>query len=791
MADLTEQIIDQKYEILELLDEGGMATVYRANDIRLNRTVALKIIPKEKFNTEELEEILQRFNQEARALAKLTHPNIVPILDCGEYDGSPYLVLEYLSGGTLRKWMEPPLHWQVAVNVMIPIMDALTYCHQQSILHRDIKPSNILFREDDTPVLTDFGIAKLLGTAGAHPKTITGVFVGTPGYMAPEQHNNSNNTKLDARTDVYQLGIVLYEAITGHRPSDLANIVDPYPIHHPKEFVPNLPVDFDKILLKALAFKPKERYQTMEDFKSALQNTLNQHPYPTDTRETMTPKKVPKRSEDKDTPRPSRPLRVFLSSAQPDAEHVTGLSAALQQEKVKVRPDKKNSEPGENWRGKISKDVQRSDVVIVCLTKDSVVKNGTLQPEIKVALEKAHERSLFIIPLRLHDCKIPQELSTIKQVVDIFEEDGYLKLHSLLAARAKQINASPPSTGAFYIPPNLGAWDPEPIKYVTLAAIFVVVILGFLILLYSSFQPGMVQTTPTQETSAAGIIVATEARASAIPPDKPRVTAISGAKIDRTGTEMVLVASGEFSMGYKVEEALEECKKYNSNCSPGQFSLIEPAGKLFLKSFYIDKYEVTNSAYQKCVDAKVCQPPRKTSSNTRAEYYGTAIYASYPVVYVDWNMAKTYCEWRDARLPTEAEWEKAARGINGFLFPWGNEFGGVRANFCDKNCPVGSANINLVDGFSDTVPVKSLANGKSKYEVFNLAGNVWEWISSLYKPYPYDPNDGREDLQATGVRVVRGGSWRDEISRLFSIARSGYDPTIANDSIGFRCAKSP
>ncbi len=789
MADITGQIIDQKYEIAELLDEGGMAMVYRANDTRLNRIVALKIIPKEKFNTEQLEEILQRFDQEARALAKLSHPNIVPILDCGEYDGSPYLVLEYLSGGTLRKWMDQPLPWQVAVNIMLPIMDALTYCHQHSILHRDIKPSNILFREDDTPVLTDFGIAKLLGNVGIPAKTLTGVFVGTPGYMAPEQHNNNNNTKLDARTDVYQLGIVLYEVVTGHRPSDLANIVDPIP--HPKSFVPNLPVDFDKILLKALAFKPRDRYQTMEEFKTALQHALNQHPYPTDTHETVTPKKPHKQPEEKATPRPSRPLRVFLSHAKSDADHVAGLAAALHQEKVKVRPDKKNSEPGENWQEKISRDVQRSDAVIVCLTKDSVAKNGTLHPEIELALEKAHEHSLFIIPARLHECKIPQELSTIKQVVDLFEEDGYLKLHSLLTARAKQINAALPSTGAFYIPPKLGAWEPEPVKYVPLVAIFVAVILGVLFLLYSSFQPGMMQAKPTQEISATDTIVATEPGASAIPPDKPKITAIQGSTIDQTGTEMVLVPSGEFTMGYKAEEVLEECKIYSDNCSPGQFSFVEPAGTVFLTSYYIDKYEVMNSAYQKCVDAKVCQLPQKTSSNTRAEYYGTTKYDSYPVIYVDWNMAKTYCEWRDARLPTEAEWEKAARGINGFLFPWGNEFGGVRANFCDKNCPVGSADINLVDSYPDTAPVTGLPNGKSMYKVYNLAGNVWEWVSSLYKGYPYDPNDGREDLQASGVRVVRGGSWRDDINRLLSITRNGYDPSVANDSIGFRCAKSP
>jgi formylglycine-generating enzyme required for sulfatase activity len=553
-------------------------------------------------------------------------------------------------------------------------------------------------------------------------------------------------------------------------------------------------VDFDKILIKSLAFKPKDRYQTMEEFKTALQNALNQHPYPTDTHETVPPKRHHKQPEEKATPRPSRPLRVFLSHAKSDADHVAGLAAALHQEKVKVRPDKKNSEPGENWQEKISRDVQRSDAVIVCLTKDSVAKNGTLQPEIKLALEVAHEHSLFIIPARLHECKIPQELSIFKYI-DLFEEDGYLKLHSLLATRAKQINANPPLTGAFYFPPQIVEKNPKSMGYVPLVAIFFIALLAIL-LLYSPLRPYLLGATPTQETAATDTIVATEPRASNIPTRVPEVVALPQKITDRTGTEMVLVASGEFTMGYKAEEALEECKKYSKNCSLHLFLRAEPA-LISLKSYYIDKREVSNGGYQKCVDAKVCKPPQQTRSFTRPEYYGTKEFESYPVVYISWYMAKTYCEeWRGARLPTEAEWEKAARGSDGDLFPWGKNIGGPKVNFCDRGCPVGSANKNFVDGYSDTAPVTALANGASKYGVLNMAGNVWEWVSSLYKQYPYDANDGREILEEGGIdgeiiRVVRGGSWRDDINRLFSITRNGYDPSVSNDSIGFRCARTP
>jgi formylglycine-generating enzyme required for sulfatase activity len=241
----------------------------------------------------------------------------------------------------------------------------------------------------------------------------------------------------------------------------------------------------------------------------------------------------------------------------------------------------------------------------------------------------------------------------------------------------------------------------------------------------------------------------------------PTIIALPTEIIDPGNIRMVYVPGDNFVIGSELDTTGES-----------------PVHTLYVKPFYIDKYEVTNGLYRVCVDVGVCGPPKNVSSQTHPAYYGNMEFNNYPVVNVDWNMAKQYCEWRGARLPTEAEWEKAARSIDGRTYPWGEEAGCAFANYAD----VSGACVG------DTNAVGAYQDGRSLYGAFDMAGNVEEWVNSLYWVYPYAAADGRESTTTKGLRVVRGGGWGSPLDEITTYYRSGIDPSAYDLYTGFRCA---
>ncbi|MFN7935769.1 MAG: protein kinase [Bryobacteraceae bacterium] len=267
------------YRIECLIGVGGMGEVYRANDTKLNRPVAVKVLSDQLADPA----ARRRFQREAQTASSLNHPHIVTVYDVGELDGRQYLVTEFVDGGTLRQWTEQRRPWRQVVELLIGVADGLATAHAARILHRDIKPENILLTGSGYAKLADFGLAKLAETAApsATDETITaatrpGAILGTPAYMSPEQ---ASGAPVDARSDIFSFGVVLYEALGGKRPFRGNTDVDLlHAILHatPEPLGDEIPIALRTVMEKALEKEPGDRYQTMRDLVVDLRRSVRQ-----------------------------------------------------------------------------------------------------------------------------------------------------------------------------------------------------------------------------------------------------------------------------------------------------------------------------------------------------------------------------------------------------------------------------------------------------------------------------------------------------------------------------------
>ena len=270
---LVGRLIGNRYEIIEKIGSGGMATVYKAKSHVLNRNVAVKVL-REEFTTDE--EFIKRFNAEAQAVASLTHPNIVSIFDAGSEGDLHYIVMELVQGKTLKEIITENgvLPWKWSVNISIQIASALETAHRNNIVHRDIKPHNIIINEDGIAKVTDFGIAKAVSNS-----TITafGSTIGSVHYFSPE-HARGGYT--DAKSDIYSLGVVMYEMMTGKVPFDADTPVSIALKHmqedpiEPIKINTTIPESVNKIILKAMQKEPNNRYNTATEMLNDLREAL-------------------------------------------------------------------------------------------------------------------------------------------------------------------------------------------------------------------------------------------------------------------------------------------------------------------------------------------------------------------------------------------------------------------------------------------------------------------------------------------------------------------------------------
>lgn len=368
------------------------------------------------------------------------------------------------------------------------------------------------------------------------------------------------------------------------------------------------------------------------------------------------------------------------------------------------------------------------------------------------------------------------------------EENLDEELDEPVVEEAQPLYEPPPSVEKLLNPEIIGPPPPgrrrlnwrQIIWFIVIGLLIIIVLISFPWFMERFAKP---TKTPTQSISTR---TAPPLSPSEVPTSTPTISIIPTRTNTPTASpspsftpnppdRMVYIPAGEFQMG-------------SSRAGDPQEEF--PGHSVYLDAYWIDRTEVTNAQYALCVASGGCTRPANNYSSTHDSYYDNSAYAGYPVIFVSWSQAVAYCAWADLRLPTEAEWEKAARGPEGFIYPWGNTFDGTLANSCDTNCP----NIwkgPYDDGYTDTSPVGNYPKGASMYGVLDMAGNVHEWVADWFASYPSDYQSNPTGPASGQDRIMRGGSWGDDPDHVRSDVRSPINPDSWMDFIGFRCARQP
>lgn len=520
--------------------------------------------------------------------------------------------------------------------------------------------------------------------------------------------------------------------------------------------------------------------------------------------------------------------QIFFSYSRKDSGFVDQLIGQLEAQGVDIWVDRGDILAGEAWRRSIVEAIIDCRVFVIVLSPNSVESENVTKE-----LTLAEQYKKRVLPLVIKEVRIPPSLDyqlaglQFQTFVEGSYEDNYDRLiRSLralgvvfapLAEPEPELITEPETEGISEIslpaetpeiekppsndeaPPSQPATessqqlpvrsermriesDGNIIKKIPIWLWFVgglVGVIGLVVVFSKVFKDNDQQIDPTATTALALVIstnpvnpTATE-EIAAIPTEitKPTITPFPPQILDDFGIPMVFVPSGTFLMGAEGEDPDEA-----------------PVRRIMLSDFYIDQFEVSNARYQDCVDAGSCSPPSNFGSDTRTSYYDNAEFANYPVIFVNWEDANTYCQWRGTRLPTEAEWEKAARGTGGWRFPWGDKFDSSRANYCGGSsyCPN-----EPDDGYEDTAPIDAFPSGVSPFGAYQMAGNVNEWVADWYAENYYSTlSDGDNNPQGASsgdVRVIRGGSLGLNGSKMRSSNRANASPSISEQYNGIRC----
>lgn len=683
-ADKTASLIGQKvagYKIEKQLGAGGMGEVYLAYDHRLGRRIALKLLP-EHFTQDQ--QRVRRFVQESRAASALNHPNIVTIYEIGNDQHRHFIAQEFVEGQTLReRLLRTPMKLPEAIDVAIQIVAALTAAHEVGIVHRDIKPENIMLRPDGYVKVLDFGLAKLLwrypvGTETntdselhssfiSDPSTTPGLVMGTVRYMSPEQ---LRGVDVDARSDIFSLGIVLYEMISGQRPFAGETTADVIAAILERESVPlaelnaETPKPLESIVNKALKKRREERYQ-------------NSHELLADLRELQQELEFEERQRSK-------------------GQRVSSLSKAAQATSAKL--------PSNKFKSK--RFVITAAALMLMLIAGTVtwryVKQRQAQQQIAQIQTLVEQQRFF------------EAYDLARQAQKYLPQDATLA--QLMPTITDSLTvASEPSGASVY----LRRFNSEQREKIGLTPIVnLPVARGAYILSVEKEGFATAERTISSQLTRTGNAL--------VPPDEPRDFAIKLVAADKTPHRMVSIPGGQYKLASRsrlkntrvelddffIDKYEVTNREYKEFIDAGGYFKRELWQYPFAKDGQVMTWEKAMLSFR---DRTGLPGPRNWSGQVFPEGQ-----AEHPVTDITWYEAAAYARFRGKQLPTIFQWEKAARNgtftyYMGYVLPWGAvEFSGTttkHANFNGRG----------------TVPVDQFAFGMSPFGCYQMAGNVSEW----------------------------------------------------------------